>query len=728
MANKNFIYLIIGSFLIGTVLLIVLHFNFLQSMRSMRDGNRHLLKELRLSNHLREVDRDILGVESRIRAAIATGDTSHLQGIDAKINAVKAFLDSLKLNDRDGTAQKRFNRLNTLALEKIKTKDRLLSRYFKTGNMQDTSFIANPRARRISDEITTIVGKIYDDRQTLMVNLSNKIASESRKARIYGNLLMAFMLISGGLLTWFIIAQFRLQYRLIFKLDKSEKTALEALQIKENFLANMSHEIRTPLNSILGFTNLLKRRNLDAESGEFVGSIQSAGENLLTIINDILDLSKIEAGMMRIVNAPFSVSGLLQSLETLFQEKIKQKGLVFNSEIDSKVPDTLVGDATRLTQILVNLIGNALKFSDKGKIKVYVYCKEIDGKNLKLGFQVSDNGIGIDKEKLVTIFERFNQAEDSITRNYGGTGLGLSIVKTLVLLQHGNISVSSIPGHGTTFDFYIPYTIADEQLTDINQQTDDLIAKTNQPLNILVVDDNAMNQSLMKHLLTEWKTSFDIVGNGIEAINRLKVDTYDLVLMDIQMPQMDGYTATRHIRSDLKLNVPIIAMTAHAMAGEREKCISNGMNEYIPKPIREEDLFKLIAKLLPSKLSNGGHSAQPKPADYKFIDLTYMRSISKGNLAYEKTVTSQFIEAIPADLSDLRDALNQHDYLRLSHIAHNMKTSVAIMGLLPRLENVLDSLEAANAETPNIVSFVNELVEVCKPALGEAADHLSSLS
>jgi signal transduction histidine kinase/FixJ family two-component response regulator len=697
-------------------------------MRSMRDGNRHLLKELRLSNHLREVDRDILGVESRIRAAIATGDTSHLQGIDAKINAVKVFLDSLKSNDHDAAAQKRFNRLNTLAQEKIKIKDRLLSRYFKTGNMQDTSFIANPRARRISDEITTIVGKVYDDRQTLMVNLSNKIASESRKARIYGNLLMAFMLVSGGLLTWFIIAQFRLQARLIFKLDKSEKTALEALQIKENFLANMSHEIRTPLNSILGFTNLLKRRNLDADSGEFVGSIQSAGENLLTIINDILDLSKIEAGMMRIVNAPFSVSGLLQSLETLFQEKIKQKGLVFNSEIDSKVPDTLVGDATRLTQILVNLIGNALKFSDKGKIKVYVYCKEIDGKNLKLGFQVSDNGIGIDKEKLVTIFERFNQAEDSITRNYGGTGLGLSIVKTLVLLQHGNISVNSIPGNGTTFDFYIPYTIADEQLTDINHHADNLIAKTTQPLKILVVDDNAMNQSLMKHLLTEWKTSFDIVGNGIEAINRLKVDTYDLVLMDIQMPQMDGYTATRHIRSDLKLTVPIIAMTAHAMAGEREKCISNGMNEYIPKPIHEEDLFKLIAKLLPSKISNEDHSTQAGPAEYKFIDLTYMRSISKGNLAYEKIVTSQFIETIPGDLSGLKDALNQLDYSSINHIAHNMKTSVAIMGLLPRLESTLDSLEAANAETPNIVSLINELTEVCKPALGEAADHLSSLS
>ena len=696
-------------------------------MRSMRDGNRHLLKELRLSNHLREVDRDILGVESRIRAAIATGDTSHLQGIDAKINAVKAFLDSLKSNDHDAAAQKRFNRLNALAQEKIKIKDLLLSRYFKTGNMQDTSFIANPRARRISDEITTIVGKVYDDRQTLMVNLSNRISSEARKARIYGNLLMAFMLVSGGLLTWFIIAQFRLQHRLIFKLDKSEKTALEALQIKENFLANMSHEIRTPLNSILGFTNLLKRRNLDVDSGEFVGSIQSAGENLLTIINDILDLSKIEAGMMRIVNAPFSVSGLLQSLETLFQEKIKQKGLVFNSEIDSKVPDTLVGDATRLTQILVNLIGNALKFSDKGKIRVYVYCKEVDSKDLKLGFQVSDNGIGIDKEKLVTIFERFNQAEDSITRNYGGTGLGLSIVKTLVLLQHGDISVSSIPGGGTTFDFYIPYTIADEQITDINHHTDNLIAKTNQPLKILVVDDNAMNQSLMKHLLTEWKTSFDIVGNGIEAINRLKVDTYDLVLMDIQMPQMDGYTATRHIRSDLKLNIPIIAMTAHAMAGEREKCISNGMNEYIPKPIREEDLFKLIAKLLPSKISNEDHSTQPGSTGYKFIDLTYMTSISKGNLAYEKTVTSQFIETIPGDLSGLRDALNQHDYSRLSHIAHNMKTSVAIMGLLPRLESVLDSLEGATAETPNIVSLINELTEVCKSALVEAADHLSSL-
>jgi len=724
MANKRFGYFILAAFLTATALLLVIQYNFSDNMSTMLSGNKKLLKELRASNHLREIDRDILGVESRIRAAIATDDTSHLEGVDTKIAAVMAYLDSMDTDDTDQVTRQHLKRLSELSADKIRIKNSLMKRYFRVGNMNDTTFIANPGARKISDEITGVTQTIYKSRQQKMVQLSQSVINGSKKARLYGNILIAFMFVSGAALCWFIYSQFNQQNTLIVKLDASERTSREALQIKENFLANMSHEIRTPLNAILGFTNLLKRREGNSGSAEFIDAIEKAGENLMAIINDILDLSKIEAGMMRIVSAPFSVRGLTHSIETLFKEKVREKGLTLKSTVADDVPDTLIGDATRLTQILVNLIGNALKFSDKGAIEVGFFKQSVTNGIINLGVRVKDTGIGISEEKLERIFERFNQAEDSITRNYGGTGLGLSIVKTLIQLQNGTIEVSSEPGRGTEFVFTIPYTVADEQIThDHHLNTEALKSIVTTSLKILVVDDNVMNQSLMKHVLMQWGASFSIVSNGVEAINELKAAAFDIVLMDIQMPQMDGYTATRHIRDELKTDIPIIAMTAHAMAGEREKCLSHGMNEYLSKPINEDLLFEMIGKFVGAKTTKP-LAASPglTKEDNKLIDLTYMKDISKGNVAYERVVTEQFIVSIPQDIAGLMDAFEKGDAAQLNRIAHNMKTSVAIMGLLPKLETRLDELEHTREITAALAPILDEVKTICMAAVQEAKD------
>jgi len=729
MANKRFGYFILVSFAVATLLLLFIQHNFSGNVDSMLYGNEKLMRELRGGNHLREIDRDILGVESRIRAAIATNDTSHLEGINTKIKNVKAYLDSINTSEPDSTTQKILHRLSVLAGEKLSIKNKLIDRYRKQGNMNDTSFIANPRARKISNEITAITHEIYDIRQRKMVGLSQNIIAGSEQARLYGNVLIIFMFTSGGVLCWFILSQFRGQNRLIIQLDSSEKTSREALQIKENFLANMSHEIRTPLNAILGFTNLLKRQQNTPVSLEFIDSIEKAGENLMTIINDILDLSKIEAGMMRIVVAPFSVRGLTNSVETLFKEKVKEKGLILNTIVAEDVPDTLLGDATRLTQILVNIIGNALKFSDKGTIEVAVYKRSIVNDVIQLGVRVKDNGIGISEEKLGRIFERFNQAEDSITRNYGGTGLGLAIVKTLIQLQNGRIDVKSRPGEGTEFSFFIPYSISKEQI--IHEPALNVEAMKdimNSSLRILVVDDNVMNQSLMKHLLGQWEVTFSIVENGIEALNELRSKTFDIVLMDIQMPKMDGYTATQHIREELRLDIPIIAMTAHAMAGEREKCLGQGMNDYISKPINEELLIKLIRKFIAPKLNiTLPEEIESSPETFKTIDLSYMKEIGKGNVKYEKMVTGQFIACVPDDIVGLLYAYKANDNAQLCRIAHNMKTSVAIMGLLPKLENWLEQLEHVKKIDLRTFKAIEEVQKISLAALREAEIFLRSL-
>jgi len=574
----------------------------------------------------------------------------------------------------------------------------------------------------MSHDNNRLLNELHKKDQFQLAALSRQIADAGRKTSLYDNLTVLFICICVGVLMIFLKKYIDHQQSLINQLEVSRKTACDALSIKENFLANMSHEIRTPLNSILGFTNLLKRQNHKEESAEFIDSIQKSGENLLTIINDILDLSKIEAGMMRIVKNPFSINGLLQSIGTMFNESAKEKRLELLISIDPSIPDTLIGDATRLTQILVNLIGNALKFCERGQIEVKVFTRYTDKAAIHVGFKVADTGIGIEKEKLASIFERFNQAKDSITRTYGGTGLGLTIVKNLVLLQGGEIEVTSEIQKGTEFYFFIPYVVPENQPTlFIQPNRAEIKELIRHDLNVLVVDDNVMNQSLMKHLLLQWDISFVIVSNGQEAIKELERNNYHLVLMDIQMPVMDGYSATQHIRSVLKLDIPIIAMTAHAMAGEREKCLANGLNEYISKPVDEQDLFNLITRFVQVNLDQEIISIHTdNPPVFEFIDLSYMLSISRGNKIYEKTVTLQFIEIVTNNLTLLTGAFERKNYTEINRIAHDMKTSVAIMGLLPRLNNKLSFLEYADSYSIGVLLIIDDLKYVCIKAIMEA--------
>jgi signal transduction histidine kinase/DNA-binding response OmpR family regulator len=724
MNNNRFIYLVLAAFLAGILLLIFIQYNYSRNVDQLTEGHHKMLRELKTVHMLRVVERDIIWVESRIRAAIATDDTSHIVRMDARIAGVEALLDSLIMMTADSDALSNIERLEYLAKQNLHAEQQLMHEFLRTGKMDDTSLISYTRTQKIAGEIGTLTRRLYDSREANMARLSNLISENSRKARSWGFVLVAVILASAAGLLWFILNRFRHQQLLIQQLDRSEKRVRESARVKENFMANMSHEIRTPLNAILGFTNLLKTRQLDSTSSGFVGAIQKAGENLLTIINDILDLSKIEAGMVRIEASPFSVRGLLHSIQTLFSEKVKEKGLALNAQISPAVPDTLIGDATRLTQILVNLISNALKFTEKGGIDIQIYNKESNQHNIQLGISITDTGIGIEEQKLQSIFDRFHQAENSITRKYGGTGLGLSIVKDLILLQGGDITVESEPGKGTTFRFFIPYNIASQQVPAPEAvNVSELRRAGHRFVKILVVDDNEMNRSLMEHLLSEWNLSFDMANNGNEALARLKQTDYDLVLMDIQMPEMDGYSATRKIRTELGLDVPVIAMTAHALAGEREKCLSSGMNEYISKPVNERELYELINRFA-NDLSGSKHETPGTLNEandgYKYINLEYMKEISKGNRVFEKKATRQFMESLPSSLQHLETALHRKDLDSINRLAHDLKTTVSIMGLAERLSPILDALEYAQEITPALDTHIHTLKTISAHAIKEA--------
>ncbi|RYF95498.1 MAG: sensor histidine kinase, partial [Chitinophagaceae bacterium] len=378
----------------------------------------------------------------------------------------KVYLDELKTemgNDHHESVY--INTLDSIADQKQRLKNEVLDSFHDKGYFSPTLLKNIVAARRDSNAVNRATRRITDARRDLMGQLSVSIYENAERANTMSLILTILALLGGLISCWFIVNRAKHQQVLIQHLDESEKKVRETSRIKENFMANMSHEIRTPLNAILGFTNLLKARNPDSEMNVFVNSIEKAGENLLVIVNDILDISKIEAGMVRIESTPFSVRGLVHSIETLFRERTKEKGILLDTSVEQAIPDTLSGDATRLTQILVNLLSNAIKFTEKGKIEISISNGGIKNNIIRLHFSIADTGIGIDKEKISRIFDRFQQAEDSITRKYGGTGLGLSIVKDLVTLQGGEISVQSEPGKGTTFHFEIPYAVSNEQFT-----------------------------------------------------------------------------------------------------------------------------------------------------------------------------------------------------------------------------------------------------------------------
>ena len=731
MTSNRIIYLALAAFITGNVLIIFVQYSSSKNIYNLITGNRKLSNELIVGNQLREAERDLLATEIRLGRTIATNDTTYLLQADTMLADAHALLDSLRVIDDQDSAARNIDQLAKLADEKLVLKNLILDAYRRGQGISPDSFRAIMKRRYSIIDVNDFSRRIYTSRQQLLDSLSLSINSSGRRAQKWNIVMILIVVISGAILFWYIISRMRRQNLLIQQLDASEKKLREVSLVKENFMANMSHEIRTPMNAILGFTNLMKGRNSDPKLEEFIEAIRRSGDSLLTIINDILDISKIEAGMMRIESTIFDVRGVIHSVQTMFAGKMQEKGLDLTISVDELIPVELSGDPTRLTQILSNMIGNAVKFTSKGAIRVNVDDRGREGNLIRLGFVISDTGIGIAKEKLAGIFDRFRQAEDSITRNYGGTGLGLAIAKDLISLQGGEIAVESQQGKGTTFRFTIPYGIAREPASAPAMAASSGAGYADYGhIRVLVVEDNEMNRSLLRHLLTGWKLSFDMVRNGIEALEKLRTATFDLVLMDVQMPGMDGYTATQEIRTKLKLQTPVLAMTAHAFPGEREKCLSYGMNEYMAKPINEKELFGLIARLTGMDGSRGDvktGAIRKTPAVYQVIDLQYMWGISDGNREYERTVTEQFIEVIPVDLSALESALEKMDLVALRHTAHAMTTDVAIMGLLEKVRPFLDVLEYDIFDAQKFQEAVLSVKSICLEALPEASQFYASL-
>ena len=382
--------------------------------------------------------------------------------------------------------------------------------------------------------------------------------------------------------------------------EVAQKKAESATAAKQQFLSNMSHEIRTPMNAMLGFTRVALKTDLSAKQKEYLSAIKTSGDSLIVLINDILDLAKVDAGKMEFEQKPFKLSDSVATLLHLFEPKIQEKNLTLKVKYDEKIPEILRGDAVRLHQIILNLLSNAIKFTNVGTITVSVKLRQQDAEKVTVEFAVSDTGIGIEADKIDQIFDNFHQATSDTARLFGGTGLGLAIVKQLVTAQNGTIDVESTMNEGSTFSFKLDFTKTDKGAEIVAEM--EILDTEFKNIKILVVEDMLLNQLLMKTILDDFGFERDIAANGKLAIEQLKMKDYDLILMDLQMPEMNGFEATHYIRHTLKSDIPIIALTADVTTVDVEKCTAVGMNDYIAKPVDERILYSKIMGLVKKAL------------------------------------------------------------------------------------------------------------------------------
>jgi len=382
------------------------------------------------------------------------------------------------------------------------------------------------------------------------------------------------------------------------KLKAEEATVIaeEATKSKQQFLSNMSHEIRTPMNAIIGFTKILSKSELSEKQKEYLEAIETSGDRLIVLINDILDLAKVDEGKMKFSKLPFKMNASILSMLHLFQMKIQEKNIELVNLYDENIPEVLLGDSGRLHQIIINLIGNAVKFTSKGKITISTSLLDENDETVTIEFKISDTGIGIEKKKISTIFEKFQQATSETSSLYGGTGLGLAIVKQLVEAQGGSIDVKSEFQVGSIFSFILSFQKTKNGMDEVIEPVK--FKEHLRVIKILVVEDIALNQLLMKTLLDDFGFEHDLASNGKLAIEKLKKNSYDVILMDLQMPEMNGFEATEYIRKKMHSTIPIIAITADVTTADLEKCKEFGMDDYLAKPIDEKLLYRKIIEAM----------------------------------------------------------------------------------------------------------------------------------
>ena len=584
---------------------------------------------------------------------------------------------------------------------------------FAKGSVADSSLVIRHKNGKLTDVLFN--GSVYKNEKGTVIGVAivardvseqKRIATELTEAKVFAEL--ATLIAEGAKI----------------KAESATLVAEEAVKAKQQFLSNMSHEIRTPMNAIIGFTKVVIKTDLTPKQKEYLNAIKVSGDALIVIIDDILDLAKVDAGKMTFELVPFKMATSISAMLHLFETKIREKKLELAKEYDNAIPEVLVGDPARLHQIILNLMSNAIKFTKKGKITVRVNLVEEDDEKASIKFAITDTGIGIAESKIDAIFENFQQASTGTSRLYGGSGLGLAIVKQLVETQGGSIHLESKIDEGSTFSFILPFLKTKEETVKENEilELDSEIKN----IKVLVVEDIALNQLLMKTILDDFGFERDIAENGKIAIERLQKKSYDIILMDLQMPEMNGFEATDYIRNTMKSNIPIIALTADVTTVDLAKCKTFGMDDYIAKPVDERLLYSKIVGLVKRpdtpKANELKITVVALSDEIRSINLDYLHHRTKSNPKLMMEMISIYLQQTPSLLLTMKQSWEDKDWLLLSTAIHKIIPSFSVMGISPDFENMAKRIqEFANVQqlSGQIEEMIIQLDAICMQACKE---------
>ncbi len=583
-------------------------------------------------------------------------------------------------------------------------------------------------------EITFLESQLELAKKNQKLILFEEKQNSEDEIKFTRNIFFAVILIILLVFSSFLLYAYRQKILINKALEKATLQSNKLSKDKEDFFAYTSHEIRTPLNAVVGLSHLMSETKLNTKQKDYLNIIKSSANNILFLVNDILDLSKFEKGAIKLEQLPFSLINISNDITKSVAFKIKDKPVEIISKLSVGIPAILIGDPMRINQILLNLVDNAIKFTEKGSVTISIEPAANYAETKKLNFAISDTGIGIKKEKLETIFDSYEQASSNTSRQYGGTGLGLAITKELVRLMGGEINVSSNPDKGSVFSFSLCLSESEfqEEATLSWNESYDFNG-----LSMLLVDDNELNRVVLNELIQNMKQEIKLsfAEDGLVAVEMVKENDYDLILMDLQMPNMNGFEATEFIRTRLpnkKNGVPIIAMTAHVLDGVAKKCIEIGMNDCLSKPVKTEMLFKKIASILniPKKINavspKESSSKNTSKAEKSVTNLDLIKKISKNNPIKIIKYLSIYLENVPADLKKLNQSLKKENYNEVASIAHKIKGNVSYLGV-ESVVNDLVALEKLNGDVENtneITIIANRVNDIITQSIDELKIHL----
>lgn len=663
--------------------------------------------------------------DHNLESYIQTKDYSKLQEFTKNNEAVETKLNEVKKGYAGYVPKFLVNIFLHKAGNRISLNKEIFDTYTAEGTEKAQAMISGGDNKKNLAELTYSAQELVNALNLKIAGLNQAISYEKTSMlnldRKWNLASLIFMLLIAFLVLYKMIETNRLNEHLSKAVQKEQQATL----VKDQFISNVTHELRTPLNSIIGYTNLLLKKEHTPETKQWISAMKVSGNLLMEVINDVLDYSKLESGYIRFAREPFQLNDVLNNLRNVMQNRAESKDLSFIIEQREGVILNLVGDEKKLIQMLVNLTGNSIKFTESGSIKVEVgMLKKADDK-VWLQFVVTDTGIGIDEKKLPYIFERFYQVDSALSGKYVGTGLGLPIVKQLVEMQGGTITASSAPGKGTTFEVVLPYIINTQKEEEVTEDAGELIdaVELKVPQKILIVDDNEMSRDLLGFILNERHYLFDKAENGLAALDMLKQNTYDFIIMDVQMPELNGIETTRKIRSELKIQTPVIGLSGFSRPEEQQASIHAGMNAYLTKPFDDVKLFELLDYYK-------DWNTQPVPLHTKLVNIEYLKRIAGGNKEYVEEVLLKAADLLPDEVKKLQDSFAANNGILLKEVAHNMKTTLSILGVKEIISNKVRELEKADISKPSekaqMEMLVAELDVSVKNVLKELRDYLKA--